>query len=49
MDMERHKTLFITQRGAFHQQMAIAAAPPELEIIMRRQPDRQEILALLSE
>ncbi len=35
-----HKTLFLTERGARHQQDALAAAPPELEVtIIRRGRD----------
>lgn len=42
-----HKVLFTTQRGLRHQQAAIDSAPPELEIIMRRDPSRDEMLELL--
>jgi len=42
-----HKVLFTTQRGLRHQQSAIDSAPPELEIIMRRDPSRDEMLELL--
>jgi phosphoglycerate dehydrogenase-like enzyme len=45
--MTTHKTLFITHRGERHQQDALRAAPPELEIIMRRSPTTEEILSLL--
>jgi phosphoglycerate dehydrogenase-like enzyme len=45
--MTRHKTLFITHRGLRHQQAALEAAPAELEVIMRRSPAKEEILALL--
>lgn len=45
----KHRTLFLTDRGAAHQQWALDGAPPELEIIMRRAPAREEILALLPE
>jgi phosphoglycerate dehydrogenase-like enzyme len=45
----RHKTLFLTQRGQRHQQWALAAAPPELDITIRRDPPRSELLALLAE
>jgi phosphoglycerate dehydrogenase-like enzyme len=35
-----HKTLFLTERGARHQQDALKAAPPELDVtIIRRQKD----------
>jgi lactate dehydrogenase-like 2-hydroxyacid dehydrogenase len=46
-DSTRHPVLFITLRGSRHQQMALEAAPPEVEITMRRDPARQEILDLL--
>lgn len=42
-----HKVLFTTQRGLRHQQSAIDSAPPQLEIIMRRDPSRAEMLELL--
>jgi phosphoglycerate dehydrogenase-like enzyme len=45
--MTRHPVLFITQRGLRHQQAALEAAPPEIDITMRRDPARQEILELL--
>jgi len=47
--MPKHKTLFVTQRGQRHQQAALDAAPPELEIVMRRTTDKQELLELLPE
>lgn len=45
--MIQHPVLFLTQRGLRHQQAALEAAPPELEITMRRDPPRSEILQLL--
>jgi phosphoglycerate dehydrogenase-like enzyme len=45
--MDKHRTLFLTQRGERHQQNALAAAPPELEIVMRRDAARREILELV--
>jgi lactate dehydrogenase-like 2-hydroxyacid dehydrogenase len=45
--MIKHPTLFVTHRGVFHQQAALGAAPPELDISMVRSPSREEILALL--
>ena len=47
--MNRYKTLFVTQRGERHQQAALDAAPPELDVIMRRTSDTREIIALLPE
>jgi len=44
-----HQVLFLTQRGLRHQQAAIDAAPPELDILMRREPSQEEVLALLPE
>lgn len=44
-----HPTLFTTQRGERHQQNALAAAPAQLDITMRRDPLRAEILRLLPE
>ncbi len=45
--MEKHPTLFITRRQLVHQQAALKAAPPELEVALRCNPPREEILALL--
>ncbi len=42
-----YKTLYITERGAFHQERALAAAPPELAITMLRQPDAETLEAHL--
>jgi len=44
---EKHQVLFLTQRGLWHQNQAISAAPPEFDIIMRRDPTREEILTIL--
>jgi phosphoglycerate dehydrogenase-like enzyme len=45
--MTPHATLFLTHRGERHQQSALAGAPPELAVTMRRSPSKEEILALL--
>jgi phosphoglycerate dehydrogenase-like enzyme len=45
--MAKHPTLFVTHRGQRHQQAALAAAPPELDVTVRRSPDKREVLALL--
>ena len=45
--MTKHPTLFITHRGWRHQQVALAGAPPELEMTLRRTPSKDEIIALL--
>jgi len=47
--MNRHRTLFLTQRGLRQQQWAMEGAPPELELIMRRSASREELLALLAD
>lgn len=44
-----HQVLFLTQRGVWHQNQAIDAAPTEFDVIMRREPAREEILTLLPE
>ena len=45
--MNSHPTLFITHRGLFHQQGALAAAPSGFDISMVRSPSKKEILELL--
>ena len=45
--MDKHPVLFVTHRGERHQRAALGAAPPELQITMRRTPSRDEIMALL--
>jgi phosphoglycerate dehydrogenase-like enzyme len=47
--MTAHKTLFLTQRGLQHQEWAMQGAPPELSLIMRRDPSREELLSLLAD
>ncbi len=44
-----YRTLFITERGLFHQQAALHDAPPELAVIMLRQPERTELIAHLAD
>ena len=44
---DKHRTLFVTDRGQQQQQWALDGAPPELDIIMRRRPSQEEIIALL--
>jgi phosphoglycerate dehydrogenase-like enzyme len=46
---EKPLTLFLTDRGQRHQLAALKAAPPELEVIVRRRPPREELPALLPE
>ncbi len=45
----RYKTVFTSERGHRHQQVALAAAPAFLDITMLRQPDRTTLLATLAE
>ena len=45
--MSKHRTLFVTKRAPLHQCNALAAAPPELEIILCASPSREELLSLL--
>lgn len=47
--MNKHKTLFFTQRGLRHQEWALKAAPAVLEITMRREVSRAETLELLTD
>lgn len=41
--------VFLTQRGLRHQEQALAAAPPELEVAIRRDPLRAELFPLLEQ
>jgi lactate dehydrogenase-like 2-hydroxyacid dehydrogenase len=45
----KYKTLFLTNRGQIHQNVALEAAPPELDVIMRRGASKDEVIALLPE
>ncbi len=45
----KHRTLFVTDRGQQQQQWALEGAPPDLDIVMRRRPPKEEIIALLPE
>ncbi len=45
----KHRTLFVTQRGTQQQQWALEGAPPELDVVIRRDPSKAEILELLPE
>jgi phosphoglycerate dehydrogenase-like enzyme len=47
--VERHPVLFLTDRGWRHQQAAVEAAPPELAVIVMRDPPKEEILRVLPE
>jgi lactate dehydrogenase-like 2-hydroxyacid dehydrogenase len=44
---EKHLTLFLTSRGRRHQQAALEAAPPELEVIIVYRPARQDLSSWL--
>ncbi|MBE0702247.1 MAG: hypothetical protein IH582_03610 [Afipia sp.] len=44
-----HKTIYTTERSAFHQQRALAAAPPDLDITVLRQPNRETLRAALAD
>jgi phosphoglycerate dehydrogenase-like enzyme len=44
---EKHQVLFLTQRGLWHQNQAISAAPSEFDVIMRREPTRAEISSII--
>ena len=43
--MVKHPTLFITHRGLYHQQAALEAAPPELDITVLRTPTLADVIA----
>jgi phosphoglycerate dehydrogenase-like enzyme len=47
--MTRYKTVFTTERGHRHQQIALNAAPDNLDITMLRQPDKTTLLPHLAE
>ncbi len=44
-----YKTVFTTERGQRHQQAALQAAPPMLDVVMLRQPDRATLAAALAD
>ena len=44
-----HKTVFTTDRGAWHQQKALKSAPKNLDISMLRNPDKQTLINALRE
>jgi phosphoglycerate dehydrogenase-like enzyme len=44
-----YKTLFITERGLRHQQDALHGAPPELDVVMLRQPAGDALVQELQE
>ena len=42
-----YQVLFLTQRGLWHQNQALEAAPPDFDVIMQRNPSRDEILSIM--
>ncbi len=44
-----YRTLFLTERGLRHQRDALAAAPPELDVVVLRQPDLETLRPYLRE
>jgi phosphoglycerate dehydrogenase-like enzyme len=46
---EKHKVLFLTDRGQWHQRAALDAAPPELAVTMLRRPPKDKVLRILPE
>ena len=49
MSPTRYRTLFLTERGLRHQQDALNAAPPELDVTILRQPAPDVLRPLLAE
>ncbi|MGL4649874.1 MAG: hypothetical protein ACRC1H_10735, partial [Caldilineaceae bacterium] len=45
---DRPHLLWLTQRGERHQQWALAGAPAELEVVIRRDPPADELASLLA-
>lgn len=45
----KHKALFLTNRSELHQGVALQAAPPDLDVVMRRGASKEEIISLLPE
>jgi phosphoglycerate dehydrogenase-like enzyme len=45
--MSNYRVLFVTQRGQRHQRAALDAAPDGLDVVIRRSPSREEIIALV--
>jgi phosphoglycerate dehydrogenase-like enzyme len=41
------RVLFLTDRGERHQRAALKSAPPGLDVIMKRRPPKDELIALL--
>lgn len=49
MTDEKIKTVFTTERAEVHQQTALEAAPPELDITMLRNPDAEALKSALAD
>jgi phosphoglycerate dehydrogenase-like enzyme len=47
--MQTHKTLFLTQRSPRHQKAALEAAPEELDIDIRREASKEEIIEAIAD
>jgi phosphoglycerate dehydrogenase-like enzyme len=47
--MKKYKLLYQTSRAEVHQQAAAEAAPENLELIIRRDPSREEMLTLIAD
>jgi len=47
--MKKYKTIFTTERGYRHQQVALQSAPDFLDVTMLRQPDRATLMAALAD
>ncbi len=45
--MANPKLLFLTDRGERHQRAALKAAPPGIDVIMKRRPSEEELLPIL--
>ncbi len=45
--MDNPRLLFLTDRGERHQRAALKAAPPGIEVIMKRHPPEADLMALL--
>ncbi len=45
--MKKHKVVFTTDRGEWHQQTALEAAPENLEVIILRNPEKNPLMAAL--
>jgi len=45
----KHKVVFTTDRGEWHQQTSIASAPDDLDITMLRVPDKKTLITALQD